>query len=90
MGQWYQKTLSLTAAILVSISFVAAASIATDNTLEEYIKEKTNIKTIYLACGRVLENAHKFYIKNGFKKIDNLEIEMYTVEGDDFFKKEIK
>ena len=36
MGQWYQKTLSLTAAILVSISFVAAASIATDNTLEEY------------------------------------------------------
>lgn len=60
------------------------------NAFEEYIKEKTNIKTIYLACGRVLENAHKFYIKNGFKKIDNLEIEMYTVEGDDFFKKEIK
>ena len=60
------------------------------NTFEEYVKEKTNIKTIYLACGRVLENAHKFYVKNGFKKIDNLEIEMHTVEGDDFFKKEIK
>ena len=59
------------------------------NIFEEYIK-KTNIKTIYLACGRVLENAHKFYIKNGFKKIDNLEIEMYTVKGDDFFKKELK
>lgn len=60
------------------------------NTFEEFVKEKTNIKTIYLACGRVLENAHKFYNKNGFKNIDNLEIEMYTVEGDDFFKKEIK
>ena len=60
------------------------------NAFEEYVKEKTNIKTIYLACGKVLENAHKFYIKNGFKKIDNLEIELYTVEGDDFFKKEIK
>ena len=60
------------------------------NTFEEYIKGNTNIKTIYLACGKVLENAHKFYIKNGFNKIDNLEIEMYTVEGDDFFKKEIK
>ena len=60
------------------------------NTFEKYVKEKTDIKTIYLACGRVLENAHKFYIRNGFKQTDNLEIEMHTVEGDDFFKKEIK
>lgn len=54
--------------------------------LEKYSKE-ANIKILYLACGNVLKKAHRFYINNGYKQIDNLEIDMHVGENDDFFKK---
>ena len=57
--------------------------------LETYAKNKTNIKTLYLACGKVLKNAHKFYNKKGWKQINAMEIEMHFAVDDDFFKKEI-
>ena len=57
------------------------------NKFETYAKTKTNIKTLYLACGQSLKNAHKFYIKNGWKQINNLEIDMHFADDDDFFKK---
>ncbi len=59
------------------------------NKFETYAKTKTNIKTIYLACGQSLKNAHKFYIKNGWKQINNLEIDMHFADDDDFFKKDL-
>ena len=54
--------------------------------LESYCK-KSNIKILYLACGNVLEKAHRFYLNNGYKQIDKLEIDMHIGENDDFFKK---
>lgn len=54
--------------------------------LEKYSKE-ANIKILYLTCGNVLKKAHRFYINNGYKQIDNLEIDMHVGENDDFFKK---
>ena len=60
------------------------------NVLESYIIEETNINKVYLACGKVLKKAHKFYIKNDFKQVDKLDIEMHFVEDDDFFVKNIK
>ena len=60
------------------------------NTLEFYIREKTSINKIYLACGRVLKSAHDFYLKNGFKQIDKLDIEMHFANDDDFFVKKIE
>lgn len=54
--------------------------------LEKYSR-KVNIKILYLACGNVLEKAHRFYINNGYKQIYNLEIEMHVGKNDDFFKK---
>lgn len=59
-------------------------------TLELYVKNNTNIKKVYLACGNTLKEAHKFYIKNGFSQIDKLDIEMYFAEDDNFFCKELK
>lgn len=58
--------------------------------LENYIISKTNIKNLYLTCGKVLEKAHKFYIKHGFKQIYEFEIDIHVGEEDDMFKKEIR
>lgn len=60
------------------------------DTLETYTKEKTNINKIYLACGKVLEMAHNFYLKNGFNQIYKLDIKMHFSDDDDFFVKSIK
>lgn len=60
------------------------------NTLEFYVREKTNINKIYLACGSILKSAHNFYLKNGFKQIDKLDIEMHFANDDDFFVKKIE
>lgn len=57
--------------------------------LEDYSKEKANIKVLYLACGNVLEKAHRFYLNNGYKQISKLEIDMHVGENDDLFKKEL-
>ena len=54
--------------------------------LEKYCK-KANIQILYLACGNILEKAHRFYLNNGYKQIDKLEIDMHVGEQDDFFKK---
>ncbi len=59
-------------------------------TLEKYIIDKTNIKILYLACGKVLKNAHKFYKKHGFEQVDNMEIEMKISQEDDYFRKNIE
>jgi len=60
------------------------------NALENYVREKTNINKIYLACGSRLKKAHDFYIKNGFEQIDKLGIEMNFADDDDFFIKNIE
>lgn len=60
------------------------------NALEFYIREKTNINKIYLACGNILKKAHNFYLKNGFEQIDKLDIEMHFADDDDFFVKNIE
>lgn len=60
------------------------------NLLEFYIREKTNINKIYLACGKILNKAHNFYLKNGFEQIDKLDIEMHFADDDDFFVKNIE
>jgi N-acetylglutamate synthase-like GNAT family acetyltransferase len=57
--------------------------------LEQFICNNTEIKTIYLACGRILQSGHKFYTKNGYIQTPELEIEMHVAEDDDFFKKEL-
>lgn len=54
--------------------------------LEKYSKE-ANIKILYLACGNVLEKAHRFYLNNGYKQIDKMEIDMHVGENDHLFKK---
>lgn len=54
--------------------------------LEAYSIE-VGIKTLYLACGNVLEKAHRFYFNNGYKQIEKLEIDMHIGENDDLFKK---
>lgn len=59
------------------------------NMLENFVKNETNINKIYLACGHVLQDAHKFYLNNGFEKINNIDIEIHYAEDDDFFVKEI-
>lgn len=59
------------------------------NIFEDYVKNNTTIKTLYLACGRVLTNAHKFYKKNNWIQIDQLEIDMHVSIDDDFFKKDL-
>ena len=37
-----------------------------------YVKEQTKMEEINLACGKVLKDAHKFYIKNNFKQVESL------------------
>lgn len=54
--------------------------------LEKYSKEH-NIKILYLTCGNILEKAHRFYLNNGYKQIDEVEIDMHIGENDDSFKK---
>ena len=60
------------------------------NALEDYVREKTNINKIYLACGSVLKKAHNFYLKNGFEQIEGLDIKMHFADDDDFFVKNIE
>ena len=60
------------------------------NSLEFYIREKTNINKIYLTCGSVLKRAHIFYKNNNFKQIHKLDIEMHFADDDDFFVKKIE
>lgn len=60
------------------------------NEFEIYVKAKTNIKTIYLACGKSLKDVHNFYTKNGWKQINKLNIDMHFANDDDFFKKDYK
>lgn len=54
--------------------------------LEKY-SERVNIKILYLACGNILEKAHRFYLNNGYKQIDKMEIDIHVGENDDSFKK---
>lgn len=58
-------------------------------TFESYVKSKTDIKTLYLACGQILNNAHIFYQKNGWIQTSELEIDMHVANDDDFLKKEL-
>lgn len=57
------------------------------NKFENYVKNKTNIKILYLVCGQSLKRAHKFYGKNGWMQIKKLDIDMPFADDDDFFKK---
>lgn len=57
--------------------------------LEKYVKEETDIQVLYLACGKVLKAAHRFYSKHGFQQTDTLEIDMHVSDDDDYFKKEL-
>lgn len=54
-----------------------------------YVKEQTKIEEINLACGKVLKDAHKFYIKNNFKQVESLPIKMHYSDDDDFFVKKV-
>lgn len=56
---------------------------------ETYVKTKTNIKTLYLACGQSLKGAHKFYEKNRWMQSKKLDIDMHFADDDDFFKKNL-
>lgn len=56
------------------------------DTLEKYSK-KVNINILYLTCGKVLKKAHRFYLNNGYKQLDKMEIVMHVGENDDSFKK---
>lgn len=55
-------------------------------TLEKYCREN-NIKILYLTCVNVLEKAHRFYLNNGYKQIDKMEIDIHVGENEDSFKK---
>lgn len=59
------------------------------NTFENYVKKNTNIKVLYLTCGKVLKDAHKFYLKNNWTQVESLEIDMHVADDDDFFKKKM-
>lgn len=59
-------------------------------TLEKFIIEQTNICKVYLACGSILKDAHKFYAKNGFSQVQNLDINMNSEHNDDYFVKNIE
>ena len=58
--------------------------------LYNYTKTNTQINKIYLACGNVLKNAHKFYKNKGFIQQESNDIDMHFAEDDDFFVKEIE
>lgn len=55
----------------------------------KYVKEKTKIEEINLSCGRILKNAHNFYIKKGFQQVNSLPVEMHYADDDDFFVKKV-
>lgn len=57
--------------------------------LEQYAVCKTDIKTLYLACGKILKSAHQFYRKHGFEQTDRLGIEAHVSEEDDYFRKDL-
>lgn len=54
-----------------------------------YVKDNTKIEEINLACGEILKEAHKFYIKNNFKQVEKLPIKMHYADDDDFFVKKV-
>ena len=57
-------------------------------TFEKYVIENTNVRILYLSCGKVLKDTHRFYENRGWKQIDTLEIEITThKEIVDYFKK---
>lgn len=55
--------------------------------LEEFIIHNTSCRKIYLTCGKVLENAHRFYKENGFIQISKPDIDLHYANDDDFFVK---
>lgn len=57
--------------------------------LYNYVKQETEIEEINLACGKVLKDAHQFYIKNDFKQVESLSIKMHYASDDDFFVKKV-
>lgn len=57
---------------------------------ESYVETKTNIKSLYLACGQSLTNAHNFYKKNGWEQLEKLDIDIHVANDDDFFKKDLQ
>lgn len=57
---------------------------------ERFAREETEIATLYLACGRVLEKAHRFYLRSGWEQTEMLEVEMQVAPEDDFFRKKIR
>ena len=57
--------------------------------VESFIKEKTNIKTIYLICDGVLKDAHKFYYERGYIDIDEPEVDIEHFYKDSFLKKDL-
>lgn len=54
-----------------------------------YVKKQTKIEELNLSCGKVLKEAHKFYIKNDFKQVENLSVTMHYADDDDFFVKKV-
>lgn len=57
---------------------------------EKYAINNTKIKNLYLACGKILRNAHNFYRKSGFKEIKCPNGILDFSFEDDYFKKVIK
>ncbi|MBQ9011751.1 MAG: GNAT family N-acetyltransferase, partial [Bacilli bacterium] len=57
--------------------------------IETYIKEKTKIKKVILTCNEILTDAHKFYLKRGYKQVAHLELELEHLDNDYFFIKSI-
>lgn len=57
----------------------------------EYIEKNTKIKQVYLVSGRALKNAHNFYKRKGYKKIEQLDIDIHMnyAEDDDIFVKTV-
>jgi len=58
--------------------------------LEKYAINNTEIKNLYLACGKILRNAHNFYRKSGFKEIEYPNGILDFSFEDDYFEKVIK
>lgn len=55
--------------------------------LEAFIVCNTSYREIYLTCGNILETAHRFYNRNGFKQINKPDIDLHYADDDDFFVK---
>lgn len=58
--------------------------------LEKYAINNTEIKNLYLACGKILRNAHNFYRKSEFKEIEYPNGILDFSFEDDYFEKVIK